>query len=70
MVVFGGAEEAVEEEEAFEGDPPGLGTAETTGEAEREAAERRLGDGEDFEELVDVLLLQWHVVWGRGFDDY
>lgn len=67
--VFGGSEEAVEEEEALESDSPGLGATETTGEAEGEAAKRRLGDGEDREELVHVLLLQRHVVWGRRFDD-
>ena len=67
--VFGGSEEAVEEEEALESDSPALGATETTGEAEGEAAKRRLGDGEDLEELVNVLLLQRHVVWGRRFDD-
>lgn len=56
------AEEAVEEEEALEGDAPAARGAEAASEGEGEGLEGRGRNGEDFQELVDVTLLEGQVV--------
>lgn len=66
----GGAEEAVEEEEAFECHAPAARAAEPPGEEQGERAERGGGDGEDSEEVVNVSVGQGSVVGRGGFYYY